>query len=136
MLVVNKSSNNELILTITEKSTLTDPVYLFKFTSDYNSTSKYVIIEDTSDYTYRYNKFILTESVTEVLTSGTVNFNPSGFWSYEVYEQTSTSNLNPQLSDNTQPLERGKMLVIGDSITIKRHEPTNTTYKGYGTGQT
>ena len=128
MLVVNRSANNTLILTLTEKATLTSPVYLFRFINDVERTEKSCIITDTSSYTYRYNKFTLTEtSGTEVLTSGTITLSPAGFWHYEVYEQSSSSNTNYLLSLNPSiPLEVGKLKVIGTTPTVIRNTQAQT----------
>ncbi len=135
VLVINKNTNNTWILTLNELKTLSNPTYLFRCISDYNKIEKVFIASDLSSYTERYNQFLITETTNEILTSGTVNFNPTGFWSYEVYEQTSTSNLNYQLATNTQPIEKGRIKVIGTDSTIYRHESANTTYKGYGNGE-
>ena len=130
MLVINRGANNTWILTLTELKTLTTPYYLFKITSDYNNVTKTFIASDLSAYSDRYNQFLITEtSGTEILTSGTVTMNPAGFWSYEVYEQASSSNLN--VAAATTLLERGKILVIGTDITINRRD-TSITYKGHG----
>lgn len=135
MLIINKSTNNTWILTLTELSTLTSPYYLFRCISDFNKTEKAFIAHDLSDYNYRYNQFLITESTSEILTSGTVNFNPTGFWTYEVYEQTSSSNLDYRLATNTSVLERGRIKVIGTDVVVKSYTPSNRTYKGYGRGQ-
>ena len=135
MLIINKNSNNDWILTLSELATLASPTFLFRCISDFNRTEKAFIATDLSDFTYRYNKFLITESTSEILTSGTVNFNPEGFWTYEVYEQTSTTNLDYTQATNPIPIEIGRIYVIGSGTTIKRHTSSNTTYKGYGKGQ-
>lgn len=131
MQYITKNSNNEWTLTLSELATLTNPTYLFKLTSEFQNTVKLFIAIDTSNYPDRYNKFLITESSTEILTSGTVELNPTGQWLYEVYEQTSTTNLNTDLCDNRTPLERGKVLVVGtDRITYKKRSNT-INFKGY-----
>ena len=106
MLLINKGANNTLILTLTEKVTLSSPTFLFKFTNDVTKQSKRFIAADLSAHTNRYNEFLITEtSGTEILTSGTITLNPTGFWHYEVYEQTSTTNLDETLSDVRVPVE-------------------------------
>lgn len=133
MQVINKNSNNEWTLTLNELATLTNPYYLFKVTSEFQNITKcFIAAADQSEYPDRYNKFTITESSTEVLTSGTVEFNPTGQWTYEVYEQTSSTNLNPDAATNRTPLEKGKILVIGtDTITFKKRS-SEINYKGYG----
>lgn len=135
MLVVNKNSNNTFILTLNEKQTLASPYFLMRCVSDYNRTEKaFVLATDLSSYTTRYNQFLFTESTTEVLTSGTATLNPSGWWTYYVYEQTSSSNTNYLLASNTVPLEIGRIWVNFTEENIIKHAQT-TQFKGYGNGQ-
>lgn len=132
MLKITKGTNNEWILTLNELATLTNPYYLFKCTSEFQNVTKcFIAATDLSAYPDRFNKFTITESSTEVLTSGTVEFNPTGQWTYEVYEQTSSTNLDPAGATNTTPIEKGRILVIGtDSVTYKKRS-SSITYKGY-----
>jgi len=132
MLKVTRGSNNEWILTLNELATLTNPTYLFKCTSELTNITKCFIASDTSSYPDRYNKFTVTETSSEILTSGTVEFATTGQWVYEVYEQTSTTNLNPDAADNRTPIEKGKILVIGTpSVTYKKRSNT-INYKAHG----
>lgn len=131
MLVVQKGQNNEWTLTLNELTTLTNPNYLFKLTSEYTNQVKIFIAFDTSNYPDRYNTFLITESSNEILTSGTVELNPTGQWLYEVYEQVSSTNLNVSACDNTTPIEKGKVLVLGDTVTYKKRSST-INFKGYG----
>ena len=58
MININKNSSNTVVLTLTEKSTLLNPHYLFSFTSttDFNNIVNF-IATDTSTYKSRYNTF-------------------------------------------------------------------------------
>jgi len=132
MLKVLKNQNNTLILTLNEKKTLTSPVFLFRLINDMQRTEAAFIAPDISSYPDRYNKFILTEtSGTQILTSGTIELLPAGFWHYEIYEQTSTTNLDHTLSDNTTPLEIGKLLVVGTPSQFIRYEQQDKQFKAY-----
>lgn len=137
MLIVNRGANNILVLTLTEKATLASPVYLFRFINDMQKTETACIMSDLSSFAYRYNRFLLTEtSGTEVLTSGTITLSPSGFWHYEVYEQSSTTNTNYLLSLNpSSPLEVGKMKVIGTQTTFVRNNIGENVYKTHNTNE-
>lgn len=135
MLLINKNANNTLILTLTEKSSIANPTYLFKFTNDLTRDSVIFISADLSAYTDRYNKFLITEtSGTNNLTSGVITLNPTGFWKYEIYEQASASNLLVGLSGAM--VENGKLKVVGTDTTHTVYDPTARIYKGYGTGST
>jgi len=136
VLEITKNANNPIVLTLTEKVTLASPYYLMRCVSDGNLTEKaFILPSDQSIYQTRYNQFTVTESTNEILTSGTVSLNPSGWWTYYVYEQTSSSNLDYRLSTNTVPLEIGRMWVKYTATNVKKYEQT-TYFKGYGNGQT
>lgn len=112
MLLINKGENNDLVLTLKEKATLTEPFYLFVFTSDMDNTSKIFTAPDISLFPSRYNKFVLTENSVENLASGVVELSPTGFWSYIVYEQVSSTNL--LVANTTGIVEEGRINVVGD----------------------
>lgn len=46
----------------------------------------------------RYNEFIITETANEDLLNGAVELSPSGYWTYNIYEQESAANLDPALA--------------------------------------
>lgn len=126
MIKIERDSANTVVLTLTERTTISTPTYLFSFRSlegDY----KNFIAEDVSVQTERYNKFVITEvgtGGTEDLLTGEVILLPTGFWSYTVYAQTSTTNLVP--ADADEIVERGKVLVQdSDSPVTSFSEPTN-----------
>lgn len=104
-------------MTLSEKSTLTTPYYLFQFTSDLSGEIVVFLASDLSSATGRYNEFLITEtSGTVNYSSGTIELNPTGQWTYKVYEQTSSSNLIVQNSDNYPSyVEMGIVRVKGNS---------------------
>lgn len=103
MIYFTKGGTSEIILTLKEKQTLTAPNYLFYFKSrGTNKEVKFVILNaaDLSQYKDRYNKFSI------VTNTYFVNYQ-DGEWDYKIYEQTSSSNINPALA--TTLLETGIM---------------------------
>jgi hypothetical protein len=127
MILINKNSNNTMVMTLTEKSTLTNPYYLFNFVSDVTGVAVNFIAADLSSYTDRYNQFLITEtSGTTNFTSGTIELSPTGQWTYKVYEQTSSTNLNPLLATNTIPLEVGIVKVKGTETPYISNNSDNT----------
>lgn len=103
MIHFTKSTDSGIVVTLTEKQTLTAPNYLFWFKSrGTNQEVKFVVLNsaDTSPHKERYNEF--TISVNTYFGSS-----PEGDWEYKIYEQASTTNTNPALS--TSLLERGIM---------------------------
>lgn len=133
MLLINKNSNNTLVLTLTEKATIASPTYLFKFTNDLTRESVLFIAANLSAYTDRYDKFLITETSGAVNTSsGVINLSPTGFWKYEIFEQASTTNLLQSLTGAM--VENGKLKVVGTDTTHTVYNPTTRKYKGHGTG--
>ena len=117
MQTINKNSNNVLIFTLEEKRTLTNPYYLVREEGRSSHTIKrFLLPAEQSSYTDRYNKFTITESATEILTSGTISLT-SEVWDYRIYEQYSNVNLNEDASENKIPLEQGMLKVLGTDNT-------------------
>lgn len=84
-------------MTLTEKSTISNPYYVFKFTKESTNVTKVFRATDGSAYTDRYNSFTITLNTTEDLPNGTVDLS-QGQYHYEVYESStavlSTAGLN------------------------------------------
>lgn len=123
MIYLIKGQTSDVIVTLTEKQTLTAPNYLFYFI---NRTSNDVVAfvklnnTDTSAYKDRFNKFSI--NATTFFTNKL-----SGEWTYYIYEQASTSNVNPDLAASL--LETG-ILRLSDSTTFEFTEyETNNTFK-------
>jgi hypothetical protein len=87
---------NEVVVTLTEKSTLPNPIYLFKFVNQTSNFAYWFIASDTSQFKERYNKFNVTESVYSNPNDtlyGTIELGLQGLYDYEIY-QTTLTNLN------------------------------------------
>lgn len=104
--------------------------------TDARKVKTFILGPDLSGYTDRFNKFVITESSTEVLTSGTVELKPTGIWYWEVYEQLSGTNLNVNACDNQTPLESGEAKVTGTTDTVKAYNGQTKEYKYPATGST
>lgn len=133
MLVITRGQANTLYVTLTEKQTLTSPYYLVRFTNLITNTSKYCICSDSSSYTDRYNALAFTESDTETPLTGQVKLNYEGEWRYEIWEQTSSTNLNPDAT--TSLLETG-IAVVKSSTSANTFIPYTQadTFIEYGSG--
>ena len=107
MILINKNTTNTVILTLSEKTTLTNAKYLFEVTNDMSNEVKCFIAADISTNKLRYNEFEFIENVTENLLMGTFSLTLSGFYKYNVYEQASTTNLDPLLALNL--IDKGKL---------------------------
>ena len=106
-------------MTLTEKQLLTNPNYLFVFTNrSANTEIKFVRLNNTdlSQYKDMYNEFSF---VTNTNFSTALN----GQYDYVVYEQTSTSNLNPA---GLNALESGIMELVGTPFEFTEYNTTDT----------
>jgi len=110
VILINKNTTNKVILTLSEKTTLTNAKYLFEVINDMSNTVKCFIAADISTNKLRYNEFDFIENVTENLLNGTFSLTLSGFYKYNVYEQASTTNLNPLLALNL--IDKGKLNIV------------------------
>ena len=115
----------QMIMTLTELSSLADPFFLFVFT--HVATKEIVAFvraaaDDESDYPFRYNQFTIDVSD---LFSG----RPVGEWHYKVFEQDNDTNLDPPA--DTLPLESGKMRLDRDIDFAFQEYNSPTTYTVY-----
>ena len=105
MIYINKDEVNNIVLTLTEVSTLTNPYYLFVFQNEMNPESAPILFTslDISTYPERFNQFLLDEPVDVELSKGQ--------YSYSVYE----SLIPPITIEDTtgEVIEEGRMVVSG-----------------------
>ena len=115
MIRLQRDSTTTIALSLSEKTTIVSPVYLFVFTNDSQNVAYPVILADTSTTKGRFNSFDVVESDTSDPVNGVVTLT-TGYYNYEVYEQTSATNLDPTLADNTTAIETGKTRVVDNTI--------------------
>ena len=113
MLVLTKNSANTIRVSLAELSTLSNPVYLIEFISDTSLISTTCIAPDTSSYPARYNEFTITEQTSPDGLLAQILLEPVGFFTSNIYEQTSATNLAPN-APGTVLLETGKARVLID----------------------
>jgi hypothetical protein len=119
MIHLTKGETNTIVMTLTEKQLLTNPNYLFVFTNrSSNNVIKFVVLNasDTSLYKDRYNEF-------SIVTNTNFASALEGQYTYEVYEQTSSSNLN---ITGLNKLETGIMWLSGSTLTYNQFTTTDT----------
>lgn len=125
MLEFKQDTAAVMILTLTESVTITAPYYLFVFT---HATTKDVIafvkaeVDDESNYPQRYNQFTINASVVFA------NQQP-GEWHYTVYQQTSSSNIDPSAAGAA--LEYGKLYLDRATEFAYKQYDQPVTYKAY-----
>jgi hypothetical protein len=128
MLHFTKGTQGEMLLTLTEKSKLLDPDFLFVFTDC--TTSKEVRFTlanaaDVSLFLGRYNQFFI--DVDEYFEEAYL-----GTYMYKVYEQVGTVNLD---EDGLTLLETG-MMYLHPAVTsdYNTYSATPTPYTVYNAG--
>jgi len=133
MILLNRSSSNNSVFTLYEKTTLSPVYYLFEFTDEDTNTSKLFTGVDISTNKPRYNEFVieLTEGVEDLLNS-VINLQVNGYYTYKVYEQSSATNL--LVANAGAVVELGKVKVDGIKLPIIKEyteQPnTKTVYNG------
>ena len=116
MISIIKASSNNVCLTLTEKTTIANPIYLFSFTNPQSGDNKTFLSADISIYTDRYNEFVIIETSTNPDNLiGEVTLTLESYWNYEVYAQTSTTNLI--VADAIELVEKGKVYVVPAVVT-------------------
>ena len=124
MLLYTINNQSDTLVTLTESTTIAVPYYLFIFTN-VSTKVEYKIninsITDSSEYPDRINIFSFN-TITLFANA------QSGQYSYEVYEQESSTNLDP---DGLNLVECGKMLLQPQTNLIKQGYAPTTIYKGY-----
>jgi hypothetical protein len=119
MVHLTKGETNTIVMTLTEKELLTSPNYLFVFTNrSSNEVVKFVKLNNTdiSLYKDRYNEF-------SIVTNTYFSTALEGQYTYEIYEQASTSNTNPS---GLNKLETGIMWLSGSTLSYNQFTTTNT----------
>jgi hypothetical protein len=119
MVHLTKGETNTIVMTLTEKELLTSPNYLFVFTNrSSNSVVKFVKLNatDTSAYKDRFNEF-------SIVTNTYFSTALEGQYTYEIYEQASTSNTNPS---GLNKLETGIMWLSGSTLSYNQYTTTDT----------
>lgn len=121
MLRLEKNSPSTMIVTVTELTTVSPVHYLFEFEHEQSFLKYYCILPNLSTATSRYDEFLLTDGVD-------VTFDYDGYYTYRIYQQTSSTNLDPDLSDGL--VEEGRAHVYQqDSPSIEFS--TNITFNIY-----
>lgn len=128
MILINKNSTNEVVLTLSEKTSITSPTYLFEFTNDSTKQTKVFISADYSNNKERFNVFNIIETATEVPLTGRVSLT-IGDWKYNIYQQASTTNL--VVANASGLVENGRVEVKGIETDLNEFTGEQTTYKEF-----
>lgn len=131
MIKLTKDTSSNVVLTLREKTTISNPYYVFKFVSDDTNVSKIFTGVDISTNLVRYNEFVIELNAVEDLENSIIDLE-KGFYKYEIY---STEVLNDLDLDNaTELVESGKVYVNGTEqltkVTYSEGNDTKVVYNG------
>ena len=120
--------SNVVVLTLSEKITISSPNFLFEFINNQTQIKYYCISADLSLYPERYNKFnIIVKTTTPSPLVGEIQIPLGDEYTYNVYEQVSSTNLVPT---GLNVVENG--LMTYDKVITSRVEQESTlTRKAY-----
>ena len=108
MIYIEQGVLNQIVLTLTEVTTVPTPHYLFAFTNEMNTTSSTQLFTtaDLSLWQERYNLFALNEPVDIILRQGQ--------FTYKIYESSTPYILPLTIAQSTGVvIEEGRMVVSG-----------------------
>lgn len=127
MLLSKSSVNSNVALSLKEKTTLYPVYYLFEFQNDQTKVKYYQIFTDVS--TIAYSQRVWNVFNIEVINSGSgsnkIILGNVGLYHYTVYEQASSSNLDPT---GLNIVERGQMRLIDNEETQYIAHEIEVTY--------
>ena len=129
MIHMTKGNTSTIILTLTEKVSITEPYYLIEFINDQTREVQKCFISDISEYPDRYNKFNITEGEEPDNYDGEVLLGNAGEYAYTVYQKESNANLT---TTGLTVLEKGICVLHTTEETTSTYTPTETNYSYNG----
>ena len=136
-MVLLEFGSNNCIFTLTEKTTITNPDYIFVFVDDHTGKKYACTATDISAYTSKYNKFNLIVGSSNIPLSGQIGLVNYGFYHYYVYQSSDASTFDYTNIDTTDLrtltglVETGKMFYKGIAVTNNYYKDTRSSIKTY-----
>jgi hypothetical protein len=119
MIQITAASSQSIYFTGTEQALLTDPYFLFVCTHRETKEVIKFVGTNTSSYKYRYDKVTITDQFED---------QPSGYYTYQIYEQASSTNL---VTTGLNLVEEGILNVVIEDFAPTKYEGQNNTTKSY-----
>jgi hypothetical protein len=135
MLKINQNQINEVVVTLNELKTISNPFYIWSIENDLNLTNKIFYSPDQSTNLSRYNLFnieLVNNIIDEDLLLGKlfIEDNEYGFWTYKIY-QSPTINLGLTGLTNSDIVEYGRIYFDLTGNTFTQKYTPNTNRKNY-----
>lgn len=131
MQIINKGQANNLVFTLFELTTISNPTYLLEVENKQTKSKAYCILtnELTLEIT-RYNEFVVTETTSPNPLLSQISLS-EGDHLYTVYEQASTTNLDPTGLTAVEQMElQVKYSSANTNTAYEGASTTNTVYEG------
>lgn len=130
MIYLNPLTNNTIVLSLSEKLTITNPTYLFRFVHKESKVEYVCISAPVTDYSLGRQSFVIqTVSSGAVATSGQVALVYGDEYDYYIYAQTDTDNTDYTLADEL--VQQGLMKFNKPITERETYERAATTRKVY-----
>jgi hypothetical protein len=110
-LSINKNSSNSIVDYLYSVTTISSVKYLYEFINQNTKAKSYCIPVELSTELQAYNKFTMVDTTSPNPLTGQINLEP-GTYEYNVYQQTSTTNLNPSAVGTTKIKSEGMARVF------------------------
>ena len=120
MIRFEKYSENNVVVTLTENSTATNPYYVFQFTNQTSNVDYYFSATDVSNFKERYNEFNVIERDNANTLAGQVELGDTGFYNYTIFKTSlntlsGLTNASQALDYTVKEVEKGKVWVVPSS---------------------
>lgn len=126
MLKITRGQTNILTVTCREKQISIAPYYLILFKNDTGKKEKFCITSDISAYPNRYQSLTIIETNTPISGTNQVKLEITGSWKYTIWEQASSSNINPV---GLNEVENGRVKVTDFVIAKKEYTGYQKIYE-------
>lgn len=123
-MIIQKNTVNTCVFSLAEKTTLNPVYYLFAFTNTQDDTVLTFTCTDISVNKLRYNEFEIEETANEDRLTGKITLDLLGSYTYEIYEQSSSTNLD--LANTGNLVEIGRIDVKGTTTEDETFTETRT----------
>jgi hypothetical protein len=123
-MIIQKNTVNTCVFSLAERTTLTPVYYLFAFKNTQDDTVLTFTCTDISVNKLRYNEFEIEETQSEDRLTGKITLDLTGSYTYEIYEQSSSTNLD--LASTGNLVEIGKIDVKGAEVEDETFTETRT----------
>lgn len=100
MIILEPLTENTIVLSLTEKVTINNPTFLFRFVNKESKIEYVCISEPVDDYSFQRQSFVLeTVASGAVALNGQLALTIGDEYDYYIYAQTSTTNLDYTLAN-------------------------------------